>query len=286
MASSAGHARCAATSSSPSLTRRARSQRAGLSRVIVQTADVRAIEALVAVARAAGSGRRLTGIRRSRRRAPGRTSAGAGRAPRRCGPSASTGASTARSSGPARPSAPRWVTENLGVDGTGVGVAIIDSGVTRAHDDLGGNRVVHFVDFVDFQPQPHDGYGHGTHVAGIIAGSGLRLGRRPARHRARRAPRRAEGARRAGRRLHQQRHRGDRLRDRAARGLQHPRHQPVGRGRRVRVLQDRPADARGQARGRGRHRRRHRRRQPRARTPKGAAAVRRHHRARAMPRGS
>ena len=66
----------------------------------------------------------------------------------------------------------RWVTENLGVDGAGVGVAIIDSGVTRAHDDLGGNRVVQFVDFVDFQPQPHDGYGHGTHVAGIIAGSG------------------------------------------------------------------------------------------------------------------
>ena len=67
----------------------------------------------------------------------------------------------------------RWVTENLGVDGTGVGVAIIDSGITRAHDDLNGNRVVQFVDFVDYQTQPHDGYGHGTHVAGIIAGSGF-----------------------------------------------------------------------------------------------------------------
>jgi serine protease AprX len=66
----------------------------------------------------------------------------------------------------------RWVTENLGVDGAGIGVAIIDSGVTRAHDDLSGNRIVQFVDFVDLQPQPHDGYGHGTHVAGIIAGSG------------------------------------------------------------------------------------------------------------------
>jgi subtilisin family serine protease len=60
----------------------------------------------------------------------------------------------------------RWVTEHLGFDGTGVGVAIIDSGVTGAHDDLGGNQVVHFADFVDFAPAPRDGYGHGTHVAG------------------------------------------------------------------------------------------------------------------------
>ena len=65
----------------------------------------------------------------------------------------------------------KWVSENLGFDGAGVGVAIIDSGVARAHDDL-ATRVAHFVDFVDFQSQPHDGYGHGTHVAGIIAGSG------------------------------------------------------------------------------------------------------------------
>jgi serine protease AprX len=66
----------------------------------------------------------------------------------------------------------KWVNDALGFDGKGIGVAIIDSGVTRMHDDLGGNRVVHFVDFVDLQLQPHDGYGHGTHVAGIIAGSG------------------------------------------------------------------------------------------------------------------
>jgi serine protease AprX len=65
-----------------------------------------------------------------------------------------------------------WVRENLGLDGAGVGVAIIDSGVTSGHDDLGGGRVVHFADFVDFQPLASDEYGHGTHVAGIIAGSG------------------------------------------------------------------------------------------------------------------
>ena len=65
-----------------------------------------------------------------------------------------------------------WVNEALGYDGTGVGVAIIDSGVANWHDDLGSQRVAHFVDFVSDLPVPHDGYGHGTHVAGIIAGSG------------------------------------------------------------------------------------------------------------------
>jgi serine protease AprX len=63
-----------------------------------------------------------------------------------------------------------WVRENLGVDGTGVGVAIIDSGVASWHDDL-SDKVTHFVDFVDGQPSAYDDYGHGTHVAGIIGGS-------------------------------------------------------------------------------------------------------------------
>jgi serine protease AprX len=66
----------------------------------------------------------------------------------------------------------KWVRENLGFDGSGIGVAIIDSGVTAWHDDLGSDRVTHFADFVDFQSQPYDDYGHGTHVAGILAGSG------------------------------------------------------------------------------------------------------------------
>ena len=65
-----------------------------------------------------------------------------------------------------------WVADRLGFDGTGIGVAVVDSGVAAWHEDLAGNRVVHFADFVNRQSQPYDDYGHGTHVAGIIAGSG------------------------------------------------------------------------------------------------------------------
>jgi len=69
------------------------------------------------------------------------------------------------------------VRQELGVDGTGVGVAVIDSGVTAWHDDLsdGGRtqRVDRFVDFVKGHQSPYDDYGHGTHVAGIIAGNGF-----------------------------------------------------------------------------------------------------------------
>ena len=69
-----------------------------------------------------------------------------------------------------------WVQQTLGYDGSGVGVAIIDSGVTARHDDLEGSRIARFVDFVNFQASPYDDYGHGTHVAGIIAGDGFDSG--------------------------------------------------------------------------------------------------------------
>jgi serine protease AprX len=71
-----------------------------------------------------------------------------------------------------------YVHDTLGFDGTGVGVAIVDSGVASWHDDLGSDRVARFVDFVTLQPSAYDDYGHGTHVAGIIAGSGYDSGGR------------------------------------------------------------------------------------------------------------
>ncbi len=69
----------------------------------------------------------------------------------------------------------------LAFTGAGVGVAVIDSGLTPWHDDLArvdrgralvGQRVVGFVDFTGTTADVADTYGHGTHVAGIVAGSG------------------------------------------------------------------------------------------------------------------
>lgn len=70
------------------------------------------------------------------------------------------------------------VRQAFGVDGAGIGVAVIDSGITPWHDDLadpanpGSQRVVQFVDLVG-GATASDEYGHGTHVAGIIAGNGF-----------------------------------------------------------------------------------------------------------------
>jgi serine protease AprX len=68
---------------------------------------------------------------------------------------------------------------SYGYTGAGVGVAVIDSGITAWHDDFGasasnktGQRVTAFVDFVNGRTQKYDDWGHGTHVAGIIAGNG------------------------------------------------------------------------------------------------------------------
>jgi serine protease AprX len=93
----------------------------------------------------------------------------------------------------------RLVQQQLGYDGAGVGVAIIDSGITGYHDDLkylgynpsvrvvNGQRVAKFVDFVNGRTAKYDDNGHGSHVAGIIAGNGYdtlgaRAGIAPAAH--------------------------------------------------------------------------------------------------------
>jgi len=77
--------------------------------------------------------------------------------------------------------------------GTGIGVAVIDSGIDSQVQDLGNSngqtdpahsRVVYAENFLvpatnpdgnrnNAHYQTNDGYGHGTHVAGIIAGNGF-----------------------------------------------------------------------------------------------------------------
>ena len=53
--------------------------------------------------------------------------------------------------------------------GQGIGVAIVDSGIAP-HSAL-ANKVVANVSFVTGDSSPDDDFGHGTHVAGIIAGA-------------------------------------------------------------------------------------------------------------------
>ena len=57
----------------------------------------------------------------------------------------------------------------LGVDGTGVLVGVIDSGVATDHPELQG-QVVGGYDYVTRSPLVIDSNGHGTAVAAIIAG--------------------------------------------------------------------------------------------------------------------
>src|SRR6201981_1027437 len=61
--------------------------------------------------------------------------------------------------------------------GAGIGIALIDSGVI-SHPDLNqgillSSRVVYQQSFVPGNSSPTDQFGHGTHIAGLIAGDGL-----------------------------------------------------------------------------------------------------------------
>ena len=95
----------------------------------------------------------------------------------------------------------RAVQQTLGLTGAGVGVAVIDSGITAWHDDLTSGNVGRlypvrrtsasskFVDFVQRPGLPYDDNGHGTHVAGHHRRQRLRFERPEGGRRAGREPR-------------------------------------------------------------------------------------------------
>ena len=68
--------------------------------------------------------------------------------------------------------------QQTNLTGAQVGVAVLDSGI-RASQDLAsqgtgtGNRITTAVNFVSGENQTNDTCGHGTHVAGILAGNGF-----------------------------------------------------------------------------------------------------------------
>ena len=65
---------------------------------------------------------------------------------------------------------------NLGFEGEGIRIGVIDTGIDYNHPDLFGfgpdGKVVGGYDYVDNDKEPMDTNGHGTEVAGIIAANG------------------------------------------------------------------------------------------------------------------
>ena len=60
------------------------------------------------------------------------------------------------------------------INGKGINIAIIDTGCYPHLDFvLGKNRIIKFVDFINERTSTYDDNGHGTFVAGVLAGNGL-----------------------------------------------------------------------------------------------------------------
>ena len=71
----------------------------------------------------------------------------------------------------------------MGIDGQGIKIAVIDTGVNFEHPDLLGigddGKILGGYDFIENDNFPQDTNGHGTQVAGIIAADGEKTGIAP-----------------------------------------------------------------------------------------------------------
>jgi serine protease AprX len=71
---------------------------------------------------------------------------------------------------------------SAGLDGTGMVICVVDTGVDAGHEQLDNGKVAAFTDFVGSRMDPYDDHGHGTHVAAIAAGHGTGSGNAGAFH--------------------------------------------------------------------------------------------------------
>lgn len=62
-------------------------------------------------------------------------------------------------------------TDRPGLDGSGIGICVVDTGIDPAHEQIAPRTVV-FRDFIGSATTAYDDQGHGTHVASIAAGDG------------------------------------------------------------------------------------------------------------------
>ena len=63
-----------------------------------------------------------------------------------------------------------WEAPDLGYDGSGVKLAVLDTGIDISHPDMPIPAA--WYDFINGEPEPYDDHGHGTHVSGTIAAQG------------------------------------------------------------------------------------------------------------------
>ena len=171
-----------------------------------------------------------------------------------------------------------WTDRHAPATGGGVAVAVIDTGIAgelpdfRTSADDPNSRVIASVVTNPDATTPSDRYGHGTHVAGLVAGNGRALsasdpsfnryiGTAPAGE-----PRLDQGVRRPRQRVPHRRHRGPAVRRGSRSRLRDPRREPVPGVVARAALRDRSAQRRGGGGLGARRRRGGRGRQPRLRT--------------------